>query len=79
MLYAVFHKVGEVYVPSIFKSMSEALGYQFVVGGFIREMVEDCPRCLRLDPSDVQHFNCLYNGNAVGHSHNGHCTATACF
>jgi len=29
-------------------------------------------------PEYVPHFNCLYNGNAIGHS-KCHCTADACY
>jgi hypothetical protein len=39
------------------------------------ECVEGCERCP--DPY-VPHFNCLYGGNACGHS-KAHCTANGCY
>lgn len=36
----------------------------------------DCPRC-KTDKY-VPHYNCLYHGNAMGHSA-AHCTADACY
>ena len=35
-----------------------------------------CERC-KIDPY-VPHYNCMYSGNAVGHS-SAHCTANACY
>lgn len=35
-----------------------------------------CPRC-KTDKY-VPHYNCMYHGNAVGHS-KAHCTANACY
>lgn len=35
-----------------------------------------CERC-KVDPY-VPHYNCIYQGRAVGHS-NSHCTANACY
>lgn len=43
---------------------------------FTRKGVEDCKRCL--DKHDVPHFNCRYQGKAMGHSE-AHCTANACY
>lgn len=84
-MFAVFVNKGSanspIYVPTIFKGHSAAIAFRTIQvdSAFIRELVDDCDRCLRLDPSDVSHFNCIYHGQAIGHSHNGHCTATACF
>lgn len=36
----------------------------------------DCERC-KTD-AYVPHFNCLYNGKAIGHKE-AHCTANACY
>jgi hypothetical protein len=43
---------------------------------FTRKGVEGCNRCL--DKHDVGHFNCMYDGKAMGHS-DSHCTASACY
>lgn len=37
---------------------------------------EGCERC-KVDPY-VPHYNCLYGGNATGHSA-AHCTADSCY
>jgi len=37
---------------------------------------EDCERC-KTD-AYVPHYNCLYNGRAIGHNAS-HCTADACY
>lgn len=37
---------------------------------------EGCERCTT--DEYVPHFNCMYKGNAVGHSPS-HCTANACY
>lgn len=37
---------------------------------------DDCVRC-KTD-AHVPHYNCIYNGKAIGHSE-AHCTADACY
>lgn len=54
----------KVYVPSIYGSRIVEV-----------ECVEGCDRCPDIH---VPHFNCLYGGNAMGHS-KAHCTADACY
>lgn len=81
--FAVFVNKGSVNKPiyhaAIFRRESAAKAYRGLYGnGIIRQIEMECDRCLRLDSSDVEHHNCMYNGNAIGHS-KAHCTATACF
>lgn len=82
--YALFTNVGSadrpVYTASIFLSEDAAKGQRDFNGGngIIRLIEMGCERCLRLDSTDVQHYNCMYNGQAIGHS-KAHCTANACF
>lgn len=82
--YALFTNKGTaarpLYVASIFLSEAAAKGQRDFNGGkgIIRLIEMDCERCLRLDSSDVQHYNCMYNGHMIGHSA-AHCTANACF
>lgn len=38
--------------------------------------VEGCARCAA--DAYVPHYNCLYHGNAIGHSA-AHCTADSCY
>lgn len=44
----------------------------------IRIVDSECVRCQSGDSSDVPHFNCMYQGKAIGHS-KAHCTANACW
>ena len=40
---------------------------------------DECERCIQQgEDIYVPHFNCLYNGNAIGHGAT-HCTADACY
>jgi hypothetical protein len=47
------------------------------------DYVTDCPECdaaQALGQRPVpRHYNCLYNGQAMGHRKAGHCTANACY
>jgi hypothetical protein len=45
-------------------------------GRIVQKADENCARCDT--DAYVPHYNCLYNGNAVGHSA-AHCTANACY
>jgi hypothetical protein len=41
--------------------------------------VDGCIECAPGSKGDyIPHFNCMYNGNRIGHSV-GHCTADACY
>ena len=42
-----------------------------------------CEICERADENGkmpfIGHFNCLYQGKAIGHTSSGHCTADSCY
>lgn len=49
------------------------------IAGTVKVNYRTCEGCVRCttDPY-VPHYNCLYGGNATGHSA-AHCTANACY
>ena len=51
-------------------------------GGVTWAKVVNCPECEAKDELGtmpyIPHFNCLYNGKAIGHCA-GHCTAESCY
>lgn len=80
VVYIVRSNVG---LPMGFDTLEEAEDYVHTTPSLrckiIRKSIVGCARCDRADFSDVPHFNCIYRGQAVGHSSTGHCTADACF